>query len=71
MIRQEYIEKIRGDKTLRTKIMYVADKSLQTVYNWLSSNNPALSSNDVVKIICDHFGVTPDEVLEPAKEFQL
>lgn len=69
MLKPEYITKITRDKQLRTKIMYVTNKSLDTIYRWLRSNNPMLSTPEVAKVICDHYGVTSDDIFEPVKSY--
>ena len=67
MLKDEYINKIRADKQLRTKIMLIADIHQATLYRWLNLNSVNLTTADVMRVICEHFGVKQTEVLEPLK----
>jgi DNA-binding Xre family transcriptional regulator len=68
MLKKEYIQRIRDDKGLRTKIVLVMGISHITLYRWTKSNNIKLTSIEVLNTICSHLNVKYDDIIEPREK---
>jgi hypothetical protein len=70
-IRREVIEQMMGDVALNAKIQIVMGVSSSSVYRWIRKNNVMLTTSDVVRVICEHFKITQDDLFEPVKHIQV
>ncbi len=70
-IKEEVLNKMRGDNELHAKIMIVSGASSASVYRWIQKNNVMLTTAGIVRVISDHLGLTSEELFEPVAKIQL
>ena len=66
-IKAEIIEKIKGNLGLRNQLIELMGVTRGTIYNWLEDNDDNLTKAAPLKLIADHYNMTPDEILEDEK----
>lgn len=55
---------IRKNSALTGQLMAVFNKTQNTIWNWVDSDDPRLTSKDAVDVISRVMGLSVDEILE-------
>jgi len=64
MIKQNYLEKIKGNNVLKAAIIAANDVHPGTVERWIRDNEEILTTAKNLSIISKHLKVKQDELLE-------
>lgn len=65
MIKQSVINLIRKNKTCKTELQLVLDKSAPTIQRYIDDNDIMLTTAAAVSVIAKNLNIKESEVLEP------
>lgn len=67
MLKQEIIDKIRKDKTVKLLLALELNKSYPSIVRYIDNNDIILTTDAALNIISSHFNIPKEELLTTTK----